>query len=136
MSIPGYCAQAAKPFNHPSPTRLQHSPHPWVAPNYIAKTQFAERLEASNLAKEQQQYVRKFVGVFLFYARAIDNTMLTALNLIGSNQCTNSFKKLNKRIYQFLDYAATHPDAKLTFITSKMHLWSHTDASYLSETRA
>ena len=36
----------------------------------------------------------------------------------------------------FLDYAASHPDAVLTFKASSMVLAIHSDASYLSETKA
>ena len=48
---------------------------------------------------------------------------------------TNNIEKteLDRRKNQFLDYAATHPDAKLKYTASDMHLWAHNDASYLSE---
>ena len=39
-------------------------------------------------------------------------------------------------VHQFLDYAATHPDAIITYKASKMVLAGHSDASYLSETNA
>ena len=42
----------------------------------------------------------------------------------------------NNRTNQFLDNTTTHPDAVLTFRASDMHLWAHTDASYLSESKA
>ena len=35
-----------------------------------------------------------------------------------------------------MDYAATHPAAQIRCIASKMHLWIHTDASYLNEPKA
>ena len=51
---------------------------------------------------------------------------------------TNNIKKseLTRRKNQFLDYVATHPNAILKYKASGMHLWAHTDASYLSETKA
>ena len=33
----------------------------------------------------------------------------------------------------FLDYCATHPDAKIRYHASDMQLWIHSDASYLGE---
>jgi hypothetical protein len=39
-------------------------------------------------------------------------------------------------VHQFLDYAATHPDAIITYQTSNMVLAGHSNASYLSETNA
>ena len=41
-----------------------------------------------------------------------------------------------KKAEQFLDYAATHPDAIVTYRASNMVLGIHSDASYLSETGA
>ena len=35
-----------------------------------------------------------------------------------------------------MDYAATHPAAQIRYIASEMHLWIHTDASYLNEPKA
>ena len=62
--------------------------------------------------------------------------MLTAMNSIAAGQTTDGIKSLKKRIAQFLNYAATHPDAKIKYVASAMHLWSHSDASYLCESRA
>ena len=45
-------------------------------------------------------------------------------------------RELDRRKNHFLDYVATHPNVKLKYIASDMHLWAHTDASYLSEPRA
>ena len=41
-----------------------------------------------------------------------------------------------QRALLFLDYAASHPDAILTFAASDMILNIHSDASYLSEPKA
>ena len=41
-----------------------------------------------------------------------------------------------KKINQLLDYAATHPDAAVTFHTGDMVLAAHSDASYLSLCKA
>ena len=41
-----------------------------------------------------------------------------------------------RKIKQLLDYAATHPDAAVTYRSSNMVLASHSDASYLSENKA
>jgi hypothetical protein len=39
-------------------------------------------------------------------------------------------------IIKFLNYAATHPNAKLKYTASDMILWIDSDASYLSESKA
>jgi hypothetical protein len=75
------------------------------------------------------------MGVFLYYGRAVDSTMLTALSAIASAQAepTEDTMTLCK---QFLDYAATHQDAIITYKKSDMVLVVHSDASYLSEPKA
>jgi hypothetical protein len=45
-------------------------------------------------------------------------------------------KNTMKKIKQFLDFAATHPDAVVTYHASNMVLAGHSNASYLSENNA
>ena len=40
------------------------------------------------------------------------------------------------KVHQFLDYAATHPDAIITYRAFNMILAAHSDASHLSESKA
>jgi hypothetical protein len=69
---------------------------------------------------------------FLFYARAINGTMLTTLSALASKQA-NFTEHTMQKCKQFLDYAATHPNAVLTYCASNMVLAVYSDASYLSE---
>ena len=62
--------------------------------------------------------------------------MLTAISSIATNMTTAAKKDLGFRMKKFLDYAATHPDAKIRFVASDMQLWIHSDASYLSKPKA
>ena len=41
-----------------------------------------------------------------------------------------------EKVHQFLDYSATHPDDIITYHDSDMVLVGHSDASYLSESKA
>jgi hypothetical protein len=61
--------------------------------------------------------------------------MLVALSAIASEQGAPRESTLQK-VYQFLDYAATHPDAVVTYRASDMILAIHSDASYLSKPKA
>ena len=74
-------------------------------------------------------------GTILYYARAVDGTMLVALSAIASDQADPT-KNTMKRAKLFLDYAASHPDAILTFSSSNMVLCVHSDASYLTEPKS
>ena len=75
------------------------------------------------------------MGTFLFYARAVDPTMLTPLSAIAASQSAPTEETLN-RTKQFLDYAACNSEAVLTYHASDMILAVHSDASYLSESLA
>ncbi len=61
--------------------------------------------------------------------------MLPALGSLATQQA-NPTQNTKKLIHQLLDYAATHPDAIITYRASDMVLAGHSDASYLSETKA
>ena len=87
------------------------------------------------LNKEKKKFVQEVTGVFLYYARAVDSTMLVALSAIAAEQGSPTENTL-KRVNQFLDYAATHPEATITYHASDMKLAIHSDASYLSEPKS
>jgi hypothetical protein len=79
----------------------------------------------------RKKYIQEVIGVFLYYSRAVDSTMLTALSAIASAQAEPTEETMT-RSKQFLDYTATHQDAILTYKRSNMVLVIHSDASYLS----
>ena len=136
VSMPGYCDKACQRFQHARPTKPQHQPYPHVEPTYGAKQQFAQDDDQSpTLSKEDKTFIQEVVGVFLYYARAVDCTMLAALGSLASQQA-NPTENTMKKVKQFLDYAATHQDATITYRSSNMILAVHSDASYLSETKA
>jgi hypothetical protein len=58
-----------------------------------------------------------------------------ALNDIATEQ-TAATEKTKTAAGQLLDYLATHPDAKIHFQASDMILHIHSDASYLSVSKA
>ena len=135
LSIPGYVKRALTRFKHEL-TTIQNQPYPHVPPNYGAKVQYAKTSDDSPpLSKEDKKYIMQVTGTFLFYARAVDGTMLTALSALASEQA-NPTEVTMKKCKQFLDYAATQEDAVLTYRASDMVLAIHSDASYLSEPNA
>jgi len=80
-------------------------------------------------------WIQEIVGLFLCYARAIDNTMLVALGTIASQQASATEITAHAFI-DLLNYAATHPEGIIKFFASDTVLYNHTDASYLSEANA
>jgi uncharacterized coiled-coil protein SlyX len=71
----------------------------------------------------------------LYYARAVDPTVLMPLNDIVTEQ-TKATEKTQATTNQLLDYLATHPDATIRYHASDMILHIHIDASYLSVSNA
>ena len=61
--------------------------------------------------------------------------MLVALSTIASEQASPTRATITK-VDQFLDYAASQEHSVLTYEASDMFLVVHSDASYLSESKA
>ena len=134
--MPGYVQKALKRFKHTKPSKPQNQPYPHVPIKYGAKVQYAEPTDSSPpLDKDDKKFIQEVTGTFLYYARAIDSTMLTALSALASEQASPTQKTMEK-CKQFLDYAASQPEAVVTYKTSDMKLAIHSDASYLSEPKA
>ena len=75
---------------------------------------------------------QQVTGTFLYYARAVDSTMLVALSALASEQAIPT-KKTMKKVMTFLDYAASQEEAVIIYYASDMVLACHSDACYLSE---
>jgi hypothetical protein len=136
ISMPGYIAKALTRFQHPTPTRPQHSPHSWIAPHYGAASHLVDAPDTSAaLPPSGILYLQQVIGTLLFYARAVDNTLLVALGSLSSAQAHGTEETLTA-VTQILDYCATHPDATVRFHASDMILHIHSDASYLSVSNA
>ena len=85
--------------------------------------------------KKLIKYVQQVLGALLYYARAIDCTMLVTLSKLSHMQSKPTQLTL-QLIQHLLDYCATNPTATLRYTPSDMILKIHSDASYLSEPKA
>ena len=136
LSMPGYISKALQRFGHERPRRLQNSPHPHIAPTYGAKAQYVEpEVISAPVDKEGQKYIQAVTGTFLYYSRAVDPTMLVALNAIATQQAAPTQKTM-ERVKQLLDYCASQEEAIITYHASDMILAIHSDAGYLNESKA
>ena len=114
------------------PKRAQHCPYAPPPVRYGKDSNLTCHEPESPLATEKdKKYIQKVLGSFLYYARAIDMTILHALSAIASEQQTPT-KRTVERVHQLLDYMATNPNAVVRFYASDMILNLHSDASYLS----
>ena len=79
--------------------------------------------------------MQQVLGTFLYYGRAVDSTMIVALSSIITDQASPTQATL-KKVNQFLDYAASHDYAIVTYHASDMVMAIHSNASYLSKSKA
>jgi hypothetical protein len=87
--MPGYLPKAMTQFKHETPNKIRNSPHQHIAIQYGAKTQFVADKEVSPpLNKEETKYIQAVAGTLLYYARAVNPTILPALSTIGTEQAT------------------------------------------------
>jgi hypothetical protein len=131
ISMPGYVSNVLSKFQHEAPKHPQHTPLRYVTPVYVANTQYATKDETPPLTAKQCLTIQKVTGSVLYYAQAVDPTILMPLNDIATEQ-TKATEKTQAATNQLVDYLATHPDAAIRYHASDMILHIHSDASYLS----
>eukprot|EP00804_Cyclotella_cryptica_P011206 CCRYP_007737-RH/>CCRYP_007737-RH protein AED:0.37 eAED:0.37 QI:0/0/0/1/0/0/2/0/425 len=135
LSMKPYRDKALRQFDNLEPSKAQDSPYPHVPIKYGAAEQFVETDESPSVGKDEQKHVQKVNGKFLWYARAVDGTLLTPLSALAAQQAKPTTNTM-KRVKQFLDFIATQDPAILTYRKSGMVLAAHSDASYLNESAA
>jgi hypothetical protein len=87
------------------------------------------------LPNEDKKFIQEVISTFLYYPRCVNSTMLAVLGSIATQQA-NPTENTTKKVRHFLDYASTHPDAIIMYHTSDMVLVGHSNASYLSKSKA
>ena len=103
LSMPGCVTSALQRFRHQLKNTRQSSPHHHVPPTYGARVQFAEPEDDTPLLPEERlKFIQQVVGVFLYYAIAIDNTILVSLSDTGSEQDRATSKTMDE-VQQLLD---------------------------------
>ncbi len=114
----------------------QHCPYTPAPKQYGADAQAPFPNDISpKLSADKIKVIQHIVGSILYYARAVNSTVLMALSSIASEQMKGTTNTMDKA-KQLLDYLATHPDATIRFRALDMILNMHSDASYLCEANA
>ena len=131
ISMPNYVRKKLIKFKHKPPIRPQYAPHKWLKPAYGKKLQYAPPPDESDfLDPKGITRIQSINGSFLYYGRAVDPTILTALNEIATQQSRPTVTT-EKKAQMLMDYLATFPNAKLRFYAGDMKLHIETDAAYL-----
>ena len=83
------------------------APHKWVIPIHRKNKQFPQPIDTSELLYlDCIKQVQRTAGSFLYYARAIDNIIVPALNEIALSQAKPT-KNTDYKIQMLLDYLFT-----------------------------
>jgi hypothetical protein len=136
LSMPGYEDASLHKLQHIPPTQPEHAHYPARAKQYWAKVQLTPEQDTSAaLSAEGRKQIQRVVGSLLYYGRAVDSTMLTAINALASQQATAT-DYTNLKLLQLLNYAASHPDASIRYSASEMILNIHSNDGYLNDTEA
>ena len=131
-----HIAELRAKFNHPDPKKAQHSPHRHTPINYGAKVQYATEAPDSPLLDAAGKIrIQQLIGAIRYYARAVDNKILVALNELGQQQSSTT-DDTNTDMLQLLDYLTTYPDDGITYRASGMVLGGHVYAAYLNVSKA
>ena len=94
-----------------------------------------EQETSAILPHSDKLYVQQVVGSLLYYALAVDCTLLVALGEIASSQSAPTQDTM-KKLTWLLNYVASNPNASIRYEASDMCLHVHSDASYLSVPKA
>jgi hypothetical protein len=84
------------------------------------------------LNKEETKYVQAVTGTLLYYARAVDSTILQALSSLATKQAKLMQKTIEK-VKQLLDYCTRQEEAIITYLASNMILCIHSNAGYCNK---
>ena len=118
-------------FQHPLPTCPQDSLYAWKTPAYGATFQWADNTDDSPiLTAKSITLLQQIIGTLLYYAIAVEPTMIAALGSIAAQQ-SKATQKTYDEVLWILNYAASHPGATIRYSASDIILHVHSNTSYL-----
>jgi hypothetical protein len=91
--MPGYVSNVLSKFQHDAPKHPQHTPSINVRPVYGDKTQYGTKDETPSLTAQQCLTIQKITGSVLYYARAVEPTVIMPLNDIVTEQTKGTEKR-------------------------------------------
>ena len=134
--MPEYVIKTLIRLEHPFPSKPKHAPHRWIPKVFGQKVHLAPDPDTTDpLPSHEIKTIQRIVGSFLYYARAVDNTLHTALNDIATSQASPT-RKTKDATLMLMDYLHTHPNAKIRYHASDMQLYIDSDAAYLVAPKA
>jgi hypothetical protein len=91
ISMPGYIKKLLLKYKHRMPTKPQHCPYAPAPKQYGAKAQAPLPVDVSpKLSPKEIKEIQCVIGSILYYARAVDITVIMALSSIAIKQSKGS----------------------------------------------
>ena len=132
LSMPDSIAKIVVAHCHGVPPPPQLSPAQYTPPSLgVRGPQLTLTDFSPTLPPDQTKYIQRVVGALLYYALAVDCTLVPAVTAISSAQATPTQAVLDA-LNHLLGYAAANPAATLVFRASDMRLHVGVDGSHLS----
>jgi hypothetical protein len=104
IAMPAYVAKQLLRYEHPHPTKLQHwlplQPKPHQV--WTGQSSYWPNWYQSQTTEANKKRIQQIIGSFLYYARAVNHTILMALSAIASQQALPTEDRCNC-VNQFLD---------------------------------
>jgi hypothetical protein len=135
--MPGYIHKALQRFcpKYLRPTRRAAATPGIYHDAIYPRIQLATEDKSPLLTPIQRTKIRAIVGTLLYYARAVDPSLLPIANEIAS-QRFNPTQKFLTTANRVLSYTSTRQNNCITYYACDMHLFLHVDVSYLSQSHA
>lgn len=135
LSMPGYVQKVLLQFDVVPSACAVHTPDLFTPIQYGSRRHLTTVDASALLSPEKTKTIQQIVGSMLYYARAVDSTMLVAIGRIASQQSKATETTWNAA-QRLLQYAAAYPNAQLVYHASDMVLHVQSDASFNTEPKA
>jgi hypothetical protein len=135
ISMPGYIQKLLRRVV-PEGIKGATTPGIYTPPNYNNPTSHKATVDKSLPASASQTHLLQSVtGTLLYYSRAVDPSIATAVHELGSIQANPTQNDMAKMM-RLLQYVQSHPNMSIRYHASNMIYQLMSDASYLSRPKA
>jgi hypothetical protein len=135
LTMPGYIDKLLRRVK-PEGTKGASTPAIYTPPNYAsAGAQRATMDTSPPVPDADKRYLQSVIDTLLYYSRAVDPTICTAIHELGSIQAAPTANDMAK-LDRLLQYVSTHRNNGIRYYASNMIYNLMSDASYLCRPRA
>jgi hypothetical protein len=135
LTMPGYIEKLLKRVR-PNGTKGSHTPARYQPPQIKHVGAQKATVDTSPFASEEdKKLLQSVLGTLLYYSRAVDPSICTAVHELGSVQSQPTINDMDK-MEKLLQYTSTHQNIGIRYFASCMLLNMMSDASYLSRPKA